>query len=151
MSAPKLTLVTDIGIYIDADRPILIDEGEYDFILTKIWKGYMYKGRAPKVFLTFRIVTEGPYYGQHLKRHYNVKGFTKKYEVIPRGWTSDLVREYTVLFRLPRTLKDIGLTKFKGKIIRGKVKTVKTNNRGKALAEPNWYSCIDELTKLITG
>ena len=151
MSAPELTLVTDIGSSIDTDRPILIPEGEYDFMLTNIWKGCMYGGRAPKVFLTFRIVTEGPYYGQHLKRHYNVKGFNKKNEIIPRGWTSDLVREYTVLFGLPRTLKYIGLTKFKGKVIRVKVRTVKTNNRGKALAEPNWYSCIDELTKLITG
>jgi len=151
MSAPDLTLVSDTGVSVDIDRPILIPEAEYDFMLTNIWKGYMYKGRAPKVFLTFRIMTEGPYYGQHLKRHYNVKGFTKKNEVISRGWTSDLVREYTVLFGLPRTLKDIGLTKFKGKVIRGKVKTVKTNNRGNPLAEPNWHSCIDELTKLITG
>ena len=68
MSAPDLTLVTDIGVSIDTDRPILIPEGEYDFLLTNIWKGYMYGGRAPKVFLTFRIMTEGPYYGQHLKR-----------------------------------------------------------------------------------
>jgi len=151
MSAPDLTLVTDIRVSIDTDRPILIPESEYDFLLTSIWKGYMYGGRAPKVFLTFRIMTEGPYYGQHLKRHYNVKGFTKKNEVIPRGWTSYLVREYTVLFGLPRTLKDIGLTKFKGKVIRGKVRTVKKDFKGKALAEPNWHSCIDELTKLITG
>jgi len=151
MSAPDLTLVTDIRVSIDTDRPILIPEGEYNFLLTSIWKGFMYKGRAPKVFLTFRIMTEGPYYGQHLKRYYNVNGFTKKNEVIPRGWTSYLVREYTVLFGLPRTLKDIGLTKFKGKIIRGKVKTVKKDFKGKDLAEPNWHSCIDELTQLITG
>ena len=151
MNAPDLTLVSDTGLSIDTDRPILIPEGEYDFMLTNIWKGYMYGGRAPKVFLTFRIMTEGPYYGQHLKRYYNVKGFTKKNEIIPSGWTSNLVRDYGRLWGLPTKLKDIGVTRFKGKVIRGKVKTVKKDFKGKPLPESLWYSRIDELIKIIMG
>ena len=151
MSAPDLTLVSDTGASIDTDRPILIPESEYDFLLTSIRKGYMYGGRAPKVFLTFRIVTEGSFYGQHLKRYYNVRGFTKKNEIIPSGWSSYLVRDYGRLWSLPTKLKDIGVTRFKGKVIRGKVKTVKKDFKGKPLPESLWYSRIDELIKIIVG
>jgi hypothetical protein len=151
MSAPDLTLVSDTGVSIDTDRPILIPECEYDFLHIVTWKGYMYGGRAPKVFLTFRIVTECPYYGQHLKRYYNVKGFTRKNEIILPGWSCYLARDYGALWGRPRKLKDIGVTRFKGKVIRGTVKTVKNNFKGKPLPESLWYSRIDELTQVIAG
>ena len=150
MNAPDLHLVEN-NLSADPNRPNLIDEGEYNFMLTDTWKGHMYGVRAPKVFLTFRIVTEGPYYGRHLKRYYNVKGFTKKNEIILPGWSCYLARDYGALWGLPRKLKDIGVTRFKGKVIRGTVVTVKYNSKGKPLPEPLWYSRIDELIKVIAG
>ena len=151
MSAPDLRIVADNNLSDDPNRPVLIDEGEYDFMLTDIWKGCMYKKRAPKVFLTFRIVTECQHYGRHLKRYYNVKGFTKKNEIILPGWSCYLARDYGALWGLPRKLKGIGVTRFKGKVIRGTVVTVKNNSKGKPLPESLWYSRIDELIKVIAG
>ena len=133
---------------LDADRPIKLPPEKYDLFLVKTWKGYMYR-KAPKLILVFRILTEGPYYGYHIYRCYNLKGFTKRKEIIPKGWHSDFVREYERLFGRPRQLRDIGTRQFKGKVIRGTVRTVERDSKQRLLPKQSQYSVIHELLEIV--
>ncbi len=132
---------------LDDLRPVLVKPRKYDVMLADFWKGYMYGG-VPKVILVFRIITVGPYYGKLLSRCYNVKAFTKRKEIIPKGWHSDFVREYSKLFGLPRKLRDVGIGKFKNKVIQCKVRTVLKDRKQKDLPKELRYSVIGELMKV---
>jgi len=150
MTAPELHLVTNDDATFDADKPILVKPGDYKLILSRTWKGYLY-GKAPKLILVFRILTEGSYYGYHIYRCYNIKGLTKRNEIIPKGWHSDYVREYSRLFGAPRKLKDIGVRQYKNKVFVGNVRTVEKDSKQRPLPDDMKYSVIDELTEVIVG
>ena len=150
MSTPDLRLVSENGLPFDANRPIKLETGQYEFVLVSYWKGYLY-GKVPKLILLFRIITEGPYFGYHLYRCYNLKGFTKRGEIIPKGWHSDFVREYSRLFGAPKKLRDIGVRQFKGKVIRGTVRTVVKDAKQRPLPVNLQYSVIHELLEVIAG
>lgn len=150
MSTPALQLVTSEDTLFDADKPVLIKPGVYDLILSRTWKGYLY-GRAPKLILVFRIVTEGPYYGYHLYRCYNIKGLTKRKELIPKGWHSELVMEYSRLFGMPRRLRDIGVRQFKNKVFKGRVRTVEKDYKQRTRPDDMKYSVIGELMEVKEG
>ena len=143
-------LVTENDSPLDAERPILINPGEYEITLSRYWKGYLY-GKSSKLILVFRIVTEGSYYGQHIYRCYNIKGLTKRKEIIPKGWHSNFVREYSRLFGMPRKLRDIGIRQFKHKVFKCRVRTVKKDFKQRPLPDDMQYSVIDELLKVQTG
>ena len=150
MSVPGLHLVTNDDTHFDADKPVLIKPGIYELVLSRTWKGYLY-GRAPKLLLVFRIVTEGPHYGYHLYRCYNIKGLTKRKELIPKGWHSELVMEYSRLFGVPKRLRDIGVRQFKNKVFIGRVRTVEKDYKQRARPDDMKYSVIDELMEVIAG
>jgi hypothetical protein len=133
----------------DADRPEVLEHGYYEFILSKSWKGFVF--RSAKLILTFRIITEGPYFGKHLYRCYNIKGLNKRGEIIPKGWHSDFVREYSALFGKPRRLREIGVRAFKNKILRGTVRTVEKDRKQRLLPDSLKYSVIDEFTEVVVG
>jgi len=134
----------------DPERPILIPSGEYEVVLARYWKGILY-GRSPKLVFVFRIVTEGPYYGQHLSRYYNIKGLTSRKEIIPKGWHSDFVREYSKLFGMPMKLRDIGVRVYKGKVFMCSVRTVRKDSKQRLLPGDMQYSIIGEMLKVMAG
>ena len=150
VTAEVVQLVTENDSPIDSERPMLIKPGTYEVVLVRYWKGYLY-GKSSKLILVFRIVTEGPHYGQHLYRCYNIKGLTKRKEIIPKGWHSDFVREYSKLFGMPRKLRDIGVRKFKNKLFKCSVRTVTKDFKQRPLPHDMQYSIIGELLEVQVG
>ena len=149
-TAEVIQLVPEHESPLDSERPVLIKPGEYEVTLHKYWKGFMY-GRAPKLILVFRILDHGPHFGRHLYRCYNIKGFTKRNEIIPKGWHSDYVREYSKLFSAPRKLRDVGIRPYKNKVFICKVRTVQKDYKQRPLPEDMQYSVIDELLDVKVG
>lgn len=134
----------------DDERPTLIPEGEYKVILFRYWKGYLY-GKSCKLILVFRIVTQGSYFGRLVYRCYNIKGLTKRKEIIPKGWHSDFVREYSKLFGAPRKLREIGVRQYKNKVLICSLRTVHKDFKQRLLPDDIKYSVIDELLKVDAG
>jgi len=149
-TAEVIPLVTENDLPLDVERPVLIKPGTYEVVLVRYWKGYLY-GKSSKLILVFRIVTVGPHYGQHLYRCYNIKGLTKRKEIIPKGWHSDFVREYSRLFSMPRKLRDIGVRQFKNRVFSCSVRTVKKDYKQRSLPDDMHYSVIGELLKVQAG
>jgi len=135
---------------VDIDRPELLPDGVYSLVLVDSWKGLMY-GRVPKLMLTFRIIDEGQYYGKQLIRCYNLKGFTKRKEIKPSGWHSNLVKEYSILFGRPNNLKQIGVRAFKSKVIKGRTRAVTKDAKQNPLHPNLHYSVIDALLSVEAG
>ena len=149
-TAKVVQLVPDQDCPLDEERPVLIKPGTYEVALVRCWKGFLY-GRSSKLILVFRIITEGSYYGQHLYRCYNIKGLTKRKEIIPKGWHSDFVREYSRLFGMPRKLRDIGVRQFKNRVFSCSVRTVKKDFKQRPLPDDMQYSVIGELLEVQAG
>ena len=136
--------------FIEGDRPPLVKPMSYDLSFVSWRTGIMF-GRAPKLILWFRILNGGEYTGVHLPRYYNVKrlvGGPQKGGEFRIGWQSSFIREYTRLFGMPQRLDRIAMTRFSKNIIEGKVGTVDTDIRQKAIPEPLHYSVITELKKV---
>lgn len=151
MNAEVIQLVTEQQeCPFDAERPILMPEGKYDVMLVRYWKGFLF-GRAPKLILVFRVITEGDYFGKHLYRCYNIKGLSKRKDIIPKGWHSDFVREYGRLFGNPLKLRDIGVRKFKNKVFDCEVRTVSRDAKQRPLPDDMKYSVIDALLGVQVG
>ena len=140
----------DAGEEYDKDRPVIVDPGQYDVMYVGHAK-YLQFNRAPKLSITFQIVSPGPFFEIYLKRHYNIKGIGKKKELIPSGWSSDLVREYSVLFGIPRKLRHIYLSNFENKVFECDVRRVEKDYRGRPLAQNIRYSVINQLIRLKAG
>ncbi len=135
---------------IEDERPVRVEPGAYEVVMHHYWKGYLY-GKSAKLILVFRITTPGPYYGAHLYRCYNIKGLTKRKEIIPKGWHSTFVREYSALFGAPAKLRDIGIRKYRNKVFLASVRTVTKDARQRPLPKSLQYSVVDELTKIVVG
>jgi hypothetical protein len=140
----------DSDLSIDPERPVLIKPGSYKVILIRYWKGYLYGG-TPKFILVFKIISGGIHNGVHLYRCYNIKGLTKRKEVVTKGWHSDFVREYSKLFGAPRKLRDIRIVEFKNKVFVCSVRAVTKDYKQRTLPDDMRYSVIDELIEVYAG
>lgn len=149
-TAEVIPFIQDQDSPLDSERPVLIKPGTYEVALVRYWKGYLY-GKSSKLILVFRITNFGPHYGKQLYRCYNIKGLTKRKEIIPKGWHSDFVREYSKLFGAPRKLRDIGIRSFKSRIFTCTVRTVSKDFKQRPLPDDMQYSVIDELLKVQAG
>lgn len=136
---------------IEGERPALVPEGVYEFGFLHHRTAYLF-GRAPKLFCYFRLLTMGEYNGLILCRYYNVKTLNSK----PRkggsfrvGWRSDFMREFVTLFGMPQRLDRVSTETFKTQIVRGRVATVSTDNKGRKIPEPLRYSVITELLEAV--
>jgi hypothetical protein len=133
----------------DDECPPLIDAGIYDFIYVKKWTGVLH---VPKLMLRFRIVSEGPHYGKCLNLWFNVASISKKGEVMPKkGGSSKYVRMYALLWGMPARLRDMSPIIFKGKVVRGIVRTVTHDAEQVPLAKNVLYSTIETLTEVVAG
>ena len=129
------------------DNYFLMPEGEYDLAYVRYETLYMF-AKAPKLVITFRIITEGPFFGKKISRFYNVKSISKngKFKV---GRKRDFIYEYAKLFGLPARLDRIPLgSKFSKHIFIGKIEDVKNDYKQRSMPEGLRYSKIAELIKV---
>jgi len=133
---------------IAGELPPKITPGEYDLVYVRHETARMFKGRAHKLTMLFRIVTMGEFFEAELPRYYNVQNVARKRKKngnFKVGLKCDFIREYYTLFPGRITRRDrIPMSPFKGSIITGRVITVK-EARGRPIPTELQYSRIDQL------
>ncbi len=125
-----------------------VKPGVYDLAFVKYETARMFKGKAPKLVMWFRIVTLGEYFEVLLPRYYNVQNVPQKRTAngsFKAGPKSDFMREYCTLFpgRIGR-LDRIPMSPFKQSIIKGRISLV-TEARGRKIPAELQYSRIEQL------
>lgn len=133
------------------DLPPLIKPGLYDFVLVDFRTAKMFMGKAPKLIMDFRIVTQGEYFEVVLSRYYNVARIIGKPERHGRFKAStkgDFLREYMTLFPSKVSRLDrVPMSNFETVMIEGKVETV-IRSRGRDIPKPLQYSRISQLRRV---
>lgn len=140
----------DISISDDL-RP-LVKPGLYDLSFVDFKTAVMFLGNAPKLVMTFRIVTMGKFFGIELNRYYNVQricGKPQRHGQFKPSSKGDFVREYMTLFtgKVSR-LDRIPMSFFESVLIEGKVDSV-TRSRGRDIPKELQYSVIKELRRVL--
>ena len=133
------------------DLPPLVKPGVYDLAFIDYKTAMMFMGKAPKVIMTFRIVTMGESFGVDLNRYYNVKriyGKPQRHGRFKPASTGAFLREYMTLFTGKVGRRDrIPMSYFENVLIEGKVETVERSN-GKDIPKELQYSVIRELRRV---
>ncbi len=133
------------------DRP-LIPEGTYEAVYLNHDTAISF-GRAQKVYVWFRITSNGPANGTKLYKAYNVKQINGK----PRrngGFT--VGRHHSLLTDLARVVglklrpDRLSLSSLQPHLIEVTVRTVRTSHRQEPLPEFLQYSVIDRLERIAT-
>ncbi len=135
-------------IHVADDLPPSVKPGTYDFVFVDFKTAMMFMGKAPKLVMTFRIVTMGEFFETELNRYYNVKriyGKPQRHGRFNPSTSGSFLREYMTLFtgRVNRVDR-IPMSYFESVIIEGRVETV-TRSRGKDIPKELQYSVIKEL------
>tara|TARA_R110000782_G_scaffold24497_5_gene63806 strand:- start:224 stop:667 length:444 start_codon:yes stop_codon:yes gene_type:complete len=130
------------------DLPPLVKPGVYDLAFVDYRTAMMFMGKAPKLVMTFRIVTMGEFFEVELQRYYNVKriyGKPQRYGRFKPSSRGAFLREYLTLFSgMGSRIDRIPMSKFENALIEGKVETV-TRSQGKDIPKELQYSVIKEL------
>jgi hypothetical protein len=137
-------------IFIDWGSDALIPEGEYQ----AVYVSHMTTNGTfgPKLKITFRIVSQGPYYASLIDGWYNLKGTgekTGKRGKIITSKHSKFVEEITKLFQMKIRVNRISATMLSGHVLIIKVRTVKKNGRQKNLSDVLQYSTVDSMVCLL--
>ena len=130
----------------DANYRALIKDGTYEAQCTKYDSSFVL-GKARKLFLHFKIVSEGEYHGVKLFQAFNmpydmrIKAGSKYYKtwVKVNGW----MRPSRNAIMSPRL--------FINKIYKIKTRTVKPLSNGKKMPDTFWYSVVDEMVEVVAG
>jgi len=134
-------------IIIEDDQASLLPEGEYIAGYIDYETGIYFKD--PKIRFHFQVISNDKYNGTNLYFTCPVKsliGSPKRYGRFKTpGPNSKLRRTYSKLFGKLYRGDRMSLRKFRDKLVKVKVITVKRNNLGEYIGEVNWYSKIDEL------
>ena len=131
--------------------PPLVKPGVYDLAFIDYKTAMMFKGKAPKLIMNFRIVTLGEFFETELVRYYNVKrviGKPQRHGRFKPASKGSFLREYMTLFtgRVDR-LDRIPMSHFESALIEGVVDTVK-RAQGRDIPGELQYSIITELRRL---
>ena len=134
------------------DLPPLVKPGIYELAFVDYRTANMFMGKAPKVVMTFRIVSMGELHGVELQRYYNVQKLYGKPQRFGRFKPSTkgiFMREYMTLFtgRVSR-LDRIPMSLFENVLIEGRVSTV-TRAQGRDIPKELQYSTISELKRVV--
>ena len=128
-----------------------IKAGVYDLAYVEHETVRMFKGRAHKLIMWFRIVTFGDHFEVVLPRYYNVQNVARKRTKngsFKAGMKSDFLREYCTLFPNPIKRRDrISMSPFRQSIVRGKISSVK-EARGRDIPSELQYSRIEQLIEM---
>ena len=131
----------------------LLPPGNYQACFVSWWTGIMF-ARAPKLALTFKIVTPGDYFGKLVSRWYNAKELIGKHGKSGRfrvGHRSDFLDDYVRLVGMPSRTDRVSLNALRSLVLLVSVQTVETNRRQRTIAEPLRYSVIRELIRIEAG
>jgi len=151
---PALGVVGDgsIDFQIADDLPPLVRPGFHDVMLDDFRTALMFQGKAPKLILSFAIVSHGDDFGKRIPRYYNVARIIGKPQLGGRFKVSkkgDFLREYLSLFHYDGGRLDrLPMSRFSGVVIRAEIVTVK-HSRGKEIPGPLQYSKIARLINVV--
>ena len=130
------------------ELPAKVAPGVYELAYVSHETARMFRGRAHKLIMHFRIVTMGEFFEIEVPRYYNVQNVSPKRRKsghFKAGLKSDFLREYCTLFPGRIGLRDrIPMAPFKESIISGRVSTV-TEARGRPIPSELQYSRIEQL------
>lgn len=125
----------------------LIPDGYYEAQCIDYDSGFIL-GKARKVFLNFRIIDEGEYFGKEIFEAFNMP-YDRKFKpghkyykawVMVNGW------------RIPSRNAKMSPRLFLNKIFKIKTRTVKPEQRkGKKMPEHLWYSVVDYIEEVIAS
>ena len=134
------------------DLPPLIRQGVYELAFVEYRTANMFRGKAPKLIMDFRIISMGEYFECIVPRYYNVQRIIGKPERNGRfkcGKKGAFLREYLTLFpNLIQRLDRVPMSAFENVIIEGKVRTV-VQSANKQIPKPLQYSCVSELRRVL--
>jgi hypothetical protein len=130
----------------DDDCKSLIPDGSYETQCTGYDNKFLF-GKARKLFLNFKILTEGEFRGKKIFQAFNmpyngkIKSGSKYYKTwcMVNGWQKPS-RNATMSPKL-----------FLNRIYTIKTKTVKPKHDGKEMPEAFWYSIVDEIKSVDAG
>ena len=131
--------------------PPAVSSGTYDLMLRSFHTAN-YFNKAPKVVLSFTIVSTGQFHGAVVNRYYNVNRIIGKPQMggrfVPSA-TGDFAREFYTLFTYGGTRLDrLPMSLFDGKVIKAKVRMV-THARGADIPKPLQYAKVAQLLKVV--
>jgi len=134
--------------FINGDKPPLVKPGKYELAFVSYSTAMMF-GRAPKICLSFRIISLGEFNGVIINCYYNaakLKGKPGKNGKFCVGWKSNFLRDFANLFNcLPDRRDRVPMSKFQDVIIIGKIITVTKTFDQKEIHPLLQYSVINEL------
>ena len=135
------------------DLPPLIKQGVYELAFVEYRTANMFRGKAPKLIMDFRIISMGQFFECIVPRYYNVQKVLGKPQLSGRfkcGKKGSFLREYLTLFpnQLQR-LDRVPMSAYANAIIEGKIRTV-TQSGQKVIPKPLQYSCISELLRVVS-
>ena len=135
---------------VDWGDSVLIPVGEYEavYVSHENTNGSF----GPKVKVTFRIVSQGPFYETLIPAWYNIQdGSSSKRKgakvKLKRG--SRLTGELLKVLQIKQRVDRLSPSMLKGYLLVVKVRTVKTNSRQKKLTEAQQYSLVDSLVCIL--
>lgn len=108
---------------------------------------------GPKLKITFRIVTPGPYFETMISGWYNLKdtsGKPGKRGKVIASRHSKFITEMLKVLDIKQRPSRVSPIQLKGKILEISVRTVKTNSRQKAYSELQIYSVVDSINRLLS-
>ncbi len=134
-----------------SDKPILVPDGQYSvsYVQHATW---LFKGRHPKIVLTFAIQDFGEHHLKLVHAYYNaskLQGKPKKGGHFSAGWNSDFMFDYSTCFETPTRKDRISMCRFKGVLVKAKTRTVTHNRDQRKYPEGMQYSVIDRLEGII--
>jgi len=135
---------------IDWGDSVLIPDGEYEavYVTHEITNGSF----GPKVKVTFRIVSQGPYFETLIPAWYNIQDGSsskKKGAKVKLARGSRLTGELLKVLHIKKRVDRLSPSMLKGYLLIVKVRIVKTNSRQKKLAEAQQYSIVDSLVCIL--
>lgn len=134
--------------FIEGESAPLIPPGEYDLTFQYYETAKLWGGKSQKLVLWFEIASYGSHHGKRVARYYNVKrvkGVPRKSGDFAISRNCDFVREYASLFGIPNRIDRLPMTRFKGCLIRGTVRTVRRGYTQRAIPKDLHYSVVGEL------
>ena len=129
------------------EKPPLVKPGIYTLAFQRYETNSMFRGKAHKLYLYFKVMDIGPAFGVELVTYYNLQWINgKKWKC---GYMSNFLRDYVRLFdEVPERLDRIPMTRFKERLIRARVKTVTHGANQKPIPKLLQYSVIQELIEI---
>ncbi len=134
-----------------SDKPILIPDGEYTAAYLK-HETWIYKGKQPKLTITFAIQDFGEFYLKSICAHYNLsrlKGKPRRNGHFTTGWSSDFMFDYSNVFEAPTRKDRISMCRFRNVFVKVTTRTVTKNRDQREYPESLRYSVVDRMKQRI--